>query len=149
MEAIVPEVVNGVVQYQRHDNEPPTYPGVLLYAPRLGAAYAQEDMEWNDLRIRGGLRFEDDSTIAVDGRNRRMFRASTLDGRPIAQELVRNGHARWDGRGESAGRAGWSEKRGSNIARAYALVGEDMSRVREGWRTLTPTLAAGCGSCRL
>src|SRR5947209_14554975 len=48
---------------------------------------------------KGGLRFEEDSTIAMDGRNRRMFRAVTLDGRQVADELVHNGHARWDGRG--------------------------------------------------
>jgi glucose/arabinose dehydrogenase/PKD repeat protein/endonuclease YncB( thermonuclease family) len=50
--------------------------------------------------VKGGLRLQEDSTIAVDGRGRRMFRAVSLDGRDIANELVRDGHARWDGRGE-------------------------------------------------
>ncbi|TFG85933.1 MAG: TonB-dependent receptor [Gemmatimonadales bacterium] len=42
----------------RHENEPPKYPGVQEYRPYAAAAFAQEDLEWNDLRIRAGLRFE-------------------------------------------------------------------------------------------
>ncbi len=42
----------------RHVNEPPKYPGVQEYRPYAAAAFAQEDLEWNDLRVRGGLRFE-------------------------------------------------------------------------------------------
>jgi len=42
----------------RHVNEPPKYPGVQVYRPYTAAAFAQEDLEWNDLRIRAGLRFE-------------------------------------------------------------------------------------------
>ncbi len=42
----------------RHVNEPPNYPGVLYYRPYQAAAFAQEDLEWNDLRIRAGVRFE-------------------------------------------------------------------------------------------
>lgn len=48
----------GRIIYKRYDNQPPTYPGVLEYRPYLAAAFAQEDLEWNDLRIRAGLRFE-------------------------------------------------------------------------------------------
>jgi len=33
-------------------------PGVLEYRPYAAAVFAQEDLEWNDLRIRAGLRFE-------------------------------------------------------------------------------------------
>jgi len=50
--------VGGVNRLVRHENEPPNYPGVQYYRPYLAAAYAQEDLEWNDLRIRAGLRFE-------------------------------------------------------------------------------------------
>ena len=42
----------------RHVNEPPDYPGPQEYRPYAAAAFAQEDLEWNDLRIRAGLRFE-------------------------------------------------------------------------------------------
>jgi glucose/arabinose dehydrogenase/PKD repeat protein/endonuclease YncB( thermonuclease family) len=50
--------------------------------------------------VKGGVRLEEDTTIAIDGRGRRMFRAVSLDGRDVATELVRDGHARWDGRGD-------------------------------------------------
>jgi outer membrane receptor protein involved in Fe transport len=42
----------------RHVNEPPKYPGVQEYRPYTAAAFAQDDLEWNDLRIRAGVRFE-------------------------------------------------------------------------------------------
>jgi outer membrane receptor protein involved in Fe transport len=42
----------------RHVNEPPRFPGVQEYRPVAAAAFAQEDLEWNDLRIRAGVRFE-------------------------------------------------------------------------------------------
>ena len=42
----------------RHVNEPPRFPGVQKYRPVSAAAFAQEDLEWNDLRIRAGVRFE-------------------------------------------------------------------------------------------
>ncbi len=36
----------------------PEYPGVKEYRPFIGAAFAQQELEWNDLTFRGGLRFE-------------------------------------------------------------------------------------------
>ena len=39
-------------------NEPPAYPGVQTYYPISGAAYAHDMIEWNDLTIRAGVRFE-------------------------------------------------------------------------------------------
>jgi outer membrane receptor protein involved in Fe transport len=36
----------------------PKFPGVLMYHPFIGAAFAQEELEWNDLKLRAGLRFE-------------------------------------------------------------------------------------------
>ncbi len=50
--------VSGVNTLVRHVNEPPNYPGPQSYRPYTAAAFAQEDVEWNDLRIRAGLRFE-------------------------------------------------------------------------------------------
>jgi len=43
---------------QRRDDEPPRYPGVLEYHPVTAAAFAQEEIEWNDLSLRAGLRFD-------------------------------------------------------------------------------------------
>src|SRR5262245_40134207 len=43
--------------WSRHINEP-EFPAPQTYDPRIGSAYAQDDIEWNDLRFRGGLRFD-------------------------------------------------------------------------------------------
>jgi outer membrane receptor protein involved in Fe transport len=56
--ALTYTVVKGVNTLVRHVNEPPNFPGVQEYRPYQAAAFAQEDLEWNDLRIRAGLRFE-------------------------------------------------------------------------------------------
>ncbi|TFG85751.1 MAG: TonB-dependent receptor, partial [Gemmatimonadales bacterium] len=50
--------VGGQDSLVRHVDEPPKYPGVQEYRPYTAAAFAQEDLEWNDLRIRAGVRFE-------------------------------------------------------------------------------------------
>ncbi len=42
----------------RHDNEPPDFPGVLEYHPVTAAAYAQQEIEWNDISLRAGVRFD-------------------------------------------------------------------------------------------
>ena len=56
--ALVYTQVGGRNTLVRHVNEPPNYPGVQYYRPYQVAAFAQEDLEWNDLRIRAGVRFE-------------------------------------------------------------------------------------------
>lgn len=50
--------VGGQDSLVRHVNEPPKYPGVQEYRPNTAAAFVQDDLEWNDLRIRAGVRFE-------------------------------------------------------------------------------------------
>ncbi len=45
-------------QLVRHGKELPTYPGVQTYKPISAAAFAQDVIEWNDLTIRAGVRFE-------------------------------------------------------------------------------------------
>ncbi len=50
--------------------------------------------------VKGGLRLEEDTTLAIDGRLRRMYRPVALDGRAIDEELVRNGFAKTDGKGD-------------------------------------------------
>jgi len=42
----------------RYVDFPPDYPGVQRYHPVSFAAYAQDQVEWNDLTVRAGLRFE-------------------------------------------------------------------------------------------
>jgi outer membrane receptor protein involved in Fe transport len=50
--------INGVEQLVRHVDEPPDFPGPRTYNPIIGAAYAQDQAEWQDLRLRAGLRLE-------------------------------------------------------------------------------------------
>ena len=45
-------------QFVAHVDQPPDYPNPQRYRPVLGAAYAQDDLEWNDLKFRAGLRYE-------------------------------------------------------------------------------------------
>ena len=42
----------------RYVDFPPDYPGVQYYYPVSMAAYGQDQIEWNDLTVRAGLRFE-------------------------------------------------------------------------------------------
>ncbi|MDE3058064.1 MAG: TonB-dependent receptor [Bacteroidota bacterium] len=49
---------NGQNVLKRYLNLPPDYPGVQFYKPISAAAYAQDVVEWNDLTIRAGVRFE-------------------------------------------------------------------------------------------
>lgn len=55
---LVSTQVNNVPTLVRHVNEPPNYPDPQTFRPYTAAAFAQEDVEWNDLRIRAGVRFE-------------------------------------------------------------------------------------------
>lgn len=46
-------------QYIRHVNDPADgFPAPQTYHPVIGSIYAQDDLEWNDLRFRAGLRYE-------------------------------------------------------------------------------------------
>jgi len=46
-------------EYVRHIDEPAEgFPAPSTYHPVLGSSYVQDDIEWNDLRFRAGLRFE-------------------------------------------------------------------------------------------
>lgn len=42
----------------RYIDAPPDYPGIQTYKPIALSAYAQDQVEWNDLTIRAGVRFE-------------------------------------------------------------------------------------------
>ena len=51
-------LATGVNDLLRIESFPPFLPGFARYYPLIGAAFAQDEVEWNDLRIRAGLRFE-------------------------------------------------------------------------------------------
>jgi outer membrane receptor protein involved in Fe transport len=42
----------------RHLDEPPDFPGVRAYRPIIGAAFAQDQLEWDDLTLRAGARID-------------------------------------------------------------------------------------------
>ena len=43
---------------RRYFSDPPEFPGIQEYLPVQFAAYAQDELEWNDLVLRAGARFE-------------------------------------------------------------------------------------------
>jgi outer membrane receptor protein involved in Fe transport len=55
---LVYATVNGQQQLVRHVDEPPDYPALLDYRPVVAAGFAQDEVEWNNLRLRAGLRFD-------------------------------------------------------------------------------------------
>ncbi|MEW5798086.1 MAG: TonB-dependent receptor [Bacteroidota bacterium] len=48
----------GVTKLFRYVDRPPDYPGIQYYKPISAAAYLHDLIEWNDLTIRAGVRFE-------------------------------------------------------------------------------------------
>ena len=90
---------------------------VGMQAPMGNTACGKEATQDLKALVKGGLRLEEDPTIALDGRNRVMYRAISLDGRAIADELVRNGHGRWDGRGEQGQKLDQTETEARSAAR--------------------------------
>lgn len=48
----------GITKLIRYVDLPPDYPGIQYYKPLSGAAFVHDLVEWNDLTIRAGLRFE-------------------------------------------------------------------------------------------
>ncbi len=48
----------GVTKLKRYVDLPPDYPGIQFYKPISTAVYIQDMIEWNDLTIRAGVRFE-------------------------------------------------------------------------------------------
>lgn len=50
--------VDGVQRLVRHVDDPPDFPGPRSYRPFIGALFAQDNMEWSDLKVRAGLRFD-------------------------------------------------------------------------------------------
>ncbi|MHB8079793.1 MAG: TonB-dependent receptor [Candidatus Krumholzibacteriia bacterium] len=50
--------VAGVDSLVRFIDSPPDFPAPRTYRPRMGAVFAQDQMEWSDLTVRAGLRFD-------------------------------------------------------------------------------------------
>ncbi|MBD3334018.1 MAG: TonB-dependent receptor [Candidatus Eisenbacteria bacterium] len=76
-------VVEGRQQLVRHVDEPPDYPGVQTYYPLFAAAFAQDQIDWPDLTVRVGARFDyfdTRATVPGDPANP----ANTIDGAPTA-----------------------------------------------------------------
>ena len=55
---LVYATVDGKQQLVRHANEPPDYPALRDYRPVVAAGFAQDEVEWNNLRLRAGLRLD-------------------------------------------------------------------------------------------
>lgn len=89
---LVYTTVDGVQQLVRHVNEPPTYPGIQKYHPLMGAAYAQDEMDWKDLKMRAGFRldyFDARSSVPSDLSNP----ANSITGAPPSQPVATS--AKW------------------------------------------------------
>ena len=48
----------GVEQLVRHIDDPPDFPGMRQYHPRMAAGFLQDQMEWSDLLVRAGFRLD-------------------------------------------------------------------------------------------
>ena len=55
---LVYATVNGRQQLVRHVDKPPDYPALSVYRPVVTAGFAQDEVEWNNLRLRAGLRLD-------------------------------------------------------------------------------------------
>jgi len=80
---LVQTTVNGVQSLQPRNNDPPDYPAPQTYHPLSFAAYGQDQIEWNDLTFRAGLRadyFNARSTVPSDPANP----ANVISGAPLS-----------------------------------------------------------------
>jgi outer membrane receptor protein involved in Fe transport len=78
---LVETTVAGVQVLLPRENEPPYYPAPVVRHPTNLAAFAQDQMEWNNLTIRAGLRweyFDPASTVPSDPANP----ANSIDNAP-------------------------------------------------------------------
>ncbi len=85
--ALVYTLRNGQPTLVRHDNEPPVYPGVQQYKPRMAAAFAQDQVEWKDLTLRAGARldyFNAHATLPSDLANP----ANAIEGAPESHPVA-------------------------------------------------------------
>jgi endonuclease YncB( thermonuclease family) len=71
--------------------------GVVV--PTLNNDCGRQARDFLESLIGAGLRLGEDPAETFDERGRRMYRAMSLDGRSVAQEMVRVGAARASGKG--------------------------------------------------
>ncbi|RPJ48771.1 MAG: TonB-dependent receptor [Candidatus Latescibacterota bacterium] len=55
---LVASIEDGIPTLVRHVDEPPDYPGVVEYRPVIASAFAQDQIEWNEITLRAGARFD-------------------------------------------------------------------------------------------
>ncbi len=81
--------LGGVPQIIRKTDEPPDYPAQQTYHPHLGAVFAQDEIDWRDLTVRGGVRvdyFNARSTVPSDLANPANAIAGAPPSVPVATE---------------------------------------------------------------
>lgn len=74
--------------------------------------------------VDGGFALDEDPNFTFDDRYRRMYYAYTHDGRSIAREMVRSGHARADGRGNESATLARDEAEAKSSARGCLWRGK-------------------------
>jgi outer membrane receptor protein involved in Fe transport len=80
---IINTTVEGVRRLVQVPTQPPELPGIATYKPIALAAYAQDQLEWQDLNVRAGVRleyFDARSTIPTDLQNP----ANAIAGAPVS-----------------------------------------------------------------
>jgi outer membrane receptor protein involved in Fe transport len=91
---LVASVKDGVPTLVRHIDEPPDYPGVREYRPVIGSVFAQDQVEWNDMTLRAGLRldyFDARSTVPSDLANP----ANSIEGAPRSTAVAASRKYSW------------------------------------------------------
>jgi hypothetical protein len=86
-EYLVYTSLNGQQTLVRHVDEPPKYPSPATYHPVSAAGYGQEQLEWNDLTLRAGLRldlFDANSAVPSDLANP----ANSISGAPLSTPVA-------------------------------------------------------------
>ncbi len=84
---IIPTNVDGVEILRPRTNEPPDYPSPRTYHPISFAGYAQDQIEWNDLNLRAGFRFEYfDARDSLPGDLQNP--ANTISGAPTSEAIA-------------------------------------------------------------
>jgi glucose/arabinose dehydrogenase len=73
-----------------------------IAAPQGNTACGMKATDLLQSLVAEGVRLEEDPNISFDGRDRRMYYAIMPDGRSVAEELVKAGVARANGRGREA-----------------------------------------------
>ena len=74
---------------------------VGIRAPRGNTPCGKESAAFVQNLVLEGARLSEEAGLVFDGRSRRMYHVTTLDGRSLAEEVVAAGFARADGQGSN------------------------------------------------